>query len=167
MRVARRKRKRRNSCWGGIIQPMDIDVVLVPAVQAELPAAGLVIVASSAESMVAAIHSRLGSGNRIGRLRIVDSLGTQGALHPLAQSSELSRLRGLFEPAGHVELFAGPSSPAGSAALHLGFSGVQGFGGGGFGGFGGGGQLAPLANHAINPAQLSSLLGVPVRFGGG
>ena len=147
---------------------MDIDVVLAPAVHAGLPMAGPVIVVSSAQAMVAAIHDRLGAGGRIGRLRILDSFGAQGAFHPLRDSSELSRLSALFEPAGHVELFTGPSSSTGSGAVHLGFSGVQGFGGGGFGGggFGGSGQLAsPLTGHDTSLSQLSSTLGVPVRLG--
>jgi hypothetical protein len=148
---------------------MDLDVVLVPAVQAGLPMAGPVIVVSSAQTMVAAIHDRLGAGNRIGRLRILDSFGAQGAIHPLRASPELLSLRGLFEPAGYVEFFVGPSSTAGPAVAHLGFSGVQGFGGGGFsGGFGGSGRLAsPQATPDLSLSQLSFAFGVPVRLGGG
>ena len=149
---------------------MDIDAVLATGAHSNPPGTGQVIVAASAQELLAGIRRRLGAGGRIGRLRIVDSFGGSNAAHPLKSATDLSELRGLFAPGGRVELFAGPASGVPGKA-------VTGFGGGMGGGFGGGfsgagissagaGKPTSLAAKGISLDQLSSALGVPVTWGG-
>lgn len=114
--------------------------------------------------MVAAIRQKLGPYGRLDCLRIVDSFGAPGPLHPLSQTQDLLPLKGLFAPGGRVEVFAGaPSSapgPAGATGM-LGMSGMMGMSGATMGGA----VQRPVLQQRLNVTALSTLLGVPVTLG--
>ena len=123
---------------------MDIDVILDPRRIPQALTGGPIGVASAAR-MVEAIEARLGTAGRIGRLRVFCHV-------PFLSPAQLARLRGRFEPGGHIEIAQRvPLSLSQEQTAAAGFQG-------GIGGFGGG------ASSGINPQQLSAILGVPVRL---
>ena len=139
---------------------MDIDLVLGSSIDraklsAAAPSPGAILAASPLLAIESVIR-RLGPSGRLGRLRVFDLLSKGGA--PSIATSQLARLKSLFEPTGRLEILCPPSPPAGPIPIpypHTAATGMSGFSGG-FSGFGG------STTSGFNSLHLSTLLNVPV-----
>jgi hypothetical protein len=140
---------------------MDIDMVLAARGSTVPPAAGRVVVAATVPEIIMHVRTLLGPEGRIGRLRIIDTFNGPVDAHPLHAAGGLAALRDLFEPSGHVEIVPGPAAFVQPAHRLPSVRGLGGFSGN----FQGAGtMMSRLTDNVFDTRQLSSALGVPVRF---